>query len=266
VFQVGEFARIAGVTAKALRHYDAIGLFSPAFTDPSNGYRWYTPAQLPALRRIIALRDLGVPLREVADLIAGGADLREVLARRREELQEHHEAVERKLAQLDIRVELADDGPDVVLRTVEDERIASITDRLSPGADLGPLFYEVEEAVRDARARAPRPPGVLVSDGAGVRDVEVFVPVTSAVIEGRVRSRMLTGGRVAAAIHQGPYGALRSVLDGLRRWVSAAGVSPTGPMRIIYLRFGAEPELEVPSAYLASRNEEFVTELQIPVA
>ncbi|HSM00982.1 MAG TPA: MerR family transcriptional regulator [Acidimicrobiia bacterium] len=265
MFLVGEFARIGGVTAKALRHYDSMGLFSPAFTDPSNGYRWYTPAQLPALRRIVALRDLGVPLREVADLIAGGADLRDVLARRRRELQEHQEAVEQKLAELDIRVELADDGPDVVLRTVEPERIASITERLAPGEDLGRLFYEVEEVVRDARARAARPPGVLVTEGAGPRDVEVFVPVTADVSDRRVTSRVLPGGRVAAAIHQGPYGELRSVLAGLTRWVGAAGLSRSGPMRIIYLRFGAEPELEVPQAYLASRAEEFVTELQIPV-
>jgi DNA-binding transcriptional MerR regulator len=265
MFRVGEFARIGGVTAKALRHYDAIGLFSPAYTDPSNGYRWYTPAQLPALRRIVALRDLGVPLREVADLIAGGADLREVLARRRRELEEYQERVERKLAALDIRVELAEDGPDVVLRKVEPEPIASISARLRPEEDLGPLFYELEEIIRDAGVRAARPPGVLLSEGEDIRDVEVFVPVTGDVAGGRVKARILDGGRVAAAIHQGPYGQLQSVLDGLKRWVAAAGLTREGPMRIIYLRFGAEPELEVPEAYLASHDDDFVTEVQIPV-
>jgi len=265
MFRVGEFARIGGVTAKALRHYDAIGLFAPAYTDPSNGYRWYTPAQLPALHRIVALRDLGVPLGEVADLIAGGVDLREVLARRRRELEEYQERVERKLAALDIRVELAEDGPDIVLRTVEPEPIASISAQLGPGDDLGPIFYELEEIVRDAGVRAARPPGVLISEDRGIRDVEVFVPVTGEVSGGRVAARTLEGGRVAAAIHQGPYDELRSVLDGLKRWVAAAGLTRDGPMRIIYLRFGAEPELEVPEAYLASHDDDFVTEVQIPV-
>ena len=265
MFQVGEFARIGGVTPKALRHYDSIGLFSPAFTDPSNGYRWYSPVQLAALRRIVALRDLGVPLREVAELIAGGADLRAVLTRRRRELEESHAAVERQLAALDIQVELADDGPDVVMRTVEPERIASLTAALTPRDDLGPLFYEVEEVVRDAGARATRPPGALVAEGEGEREVEVFVPVTGEVARGRVTSRTLPGGRMAAAIHHGPYGELRPVLDGLTRWVDAAGLTRDGPLRIIYLRFGAEPELEVPEAYLASGAADFVTELQIPV-
>ena len=265
MLRVGEFARLGGVTAKALRHYDSMGLFSPAFTDPSNGYRWYTPAQLPGLRRIVALRDLGVPLREVAQLAAGGSDLRDVLARRRGELEEYQHAIERKLAALDIRVDMADDGPDVVVRKIEPELVASIRVRMTPGGDLGPLFYEVEEAVRDAGARAGRPPGVLVGPGEDIRDVEVFVPVTRAVAVGRVASARLPAVRVAAAIHQGPYHELPVLLAGLRRWVGAAGFEETGPMRIIYLRFGAEPELEVPDAYLASRDDDFVTEVQIPV-
>jgi len=263
MFRVGDFARIGGVTPKALRHYDAIGLFSPAFTDPSNGYRWYTPTQLPALRRIVALRDLGVPLREVADLIAGGADLRAVLSRRRRELEESQEAVERKLAALDIQVELAEHGPDVVLRTIASERIASVTAQLAPGDDLGPLFYRVEEVVRDAGARATRPPGAILSESSG--EVEVFVPVTREVTEDGVTTRILAGGRMATAIHHGPYAAMSHVLDGLRRWVVAASLTADGPLRIIYLRFGAEPELEVPEAYLASGAGDFVTELQVPV-
>jgi effector-binding domain-containing protein len=136
---------------------------------------------------------------------------------------------------------------------------------MTPGGDLGPLFYEVEEAVRDAGARAGRPPGVLVGPGEDIRDVEVFVPVTRAVAVGRVASARLPAVRVAAAIHQGPYHELPVMLAGLRRWVGSAGFEETGPMRIIYLRFGAEPELGLPEAYLAARDADFVTEVQLPV-
>jgi DNA-binding transcriptional MerR regulator len=252
------------VTAKALRHYDALGLFSPAFTDPANGYRWYTPAQLPALRRIVALRDLGVPLREVADLVVGGADLRDILARRRGELEAYQSAIDRKLAALDIRVEMADEGPDVVMRTIDSELVASVRAVRVGDDDLGPLFYEVEEVVRDAGVRVGRPPGSLIP-ASGTGEVEVFVPVSRPVASGRVASRRLPGGRFASAIHHGPYEEMQPVIDGLQRWVSAAGVSGTGPMRVIYLRFGAEPELAVPAEYLASQDADFVTEVQIPV-
>jgi DNA-binding transcriptional MerR regulator len=38
---VDELARAAGMTTKALRHYDQLGLFRPDWVDEGNGYRWY---------------------------------------------------------------------------------------------------------------------------------------------------------------------------------------------------------------------------------
>src|SRR5690349_12643865 len=59
LLRIGPFSRLARVTIKTLRFYDAAGLFRPAWTDPRSGYRFYSTAQLPALRRIRVLRELG---------------------------------------------------------------------------------------------------------------------------------------------------------------------------------------------------------------
>jgi DNA-binding transcriptional MerR regulator len=153
VFRIGEVARLGGVTSKALRNYDLRGIFHPAWVDPQSGYRYYTPAQLPELRRVIALRDLGIPLANVALLMADGSDLRAVLERRRAELEDTRALIDRKLMALDIRVEMADAGPDVVVRRVESQLIAGLRAGVVPGEDVGALFYELESVVRDARAR-----------------------------------------------------------------------------------------------------------------
>jgi protein phosphatase len=42
---IGRFARLTGLTVKALRHYDELGLLKPARVDAWTGYRWYEPAQ-----------------------------------------------------------------------------------------------------------------------------------------------------------------------------------------------------------------------------
>jgi len=47
---IGQFARACGLTAKALRHYDATGLLPPAFVDPGTGYRRYSEDQVEAAR------------------------------------------------------------------------------------------------------------------------------------------------------------------------------------------------------------------------
>jgi hypothetical protein len=41
MFSIGEFARLGGVSVRALRHYDEIGLLRPATVDPDTGYRGY---------------------------------------------------------------------------------------------------------------------------------------------------------------------------------------------------------------------------------
>ena len=61
MFSIGEFARLGGVSARTLRHYDEIGLLRPATVDPGSGYRGYTAAQLGELNRIMALKELGLP-------------------------------------------------------------------------------------------------------------------------------------------------------------------------------------------------------------
>ena len=119
MFTIGPFARIAGVSAKVLRSYDGLGLFRPVWVDPASDYRYYSPAQLPELRRILALRDMGIGLAEIGRLISGGTDLRAALDRRRSELERERREVDRRLAALDIQVEMSASGSeqaDIVVR------------------------------------------------------------------------------------------------------------------------------------------------------
>jgi DNA-binding transcriptional MerR regulator len=69
MFRIGEFSRIGRVTIDTLRHYDALGLLKPAKVDPVTGYRYYTAKQLQTLNRIIALKDVGLSLNEIARIL-----------------------------------------------------------------------------------------------------------------------------------------------------------------------------------------------------
>jgi hypothetical protein len=67
-------------------------------------------------------------------------------------------------------------------------------------------------------------------------------------------------------IVRGTYDGIPDARAALRRWVSAAGLDAAGPLRILYLQFGAEPELRLPPGYVVERSADYVTELQQPVA
>jgi len=59
---IGRFSRLTGLTVKALRHYDEVGLLRPAAVDPETGYRQYAPRQLVRAEAIRQLRRLELPL------------------------------------------------------------------------------------------------------------------------------------------------------------------------------------------------------------
>ena len=263
---IGPFSRLAGVSPKVLRAYDALGLFRPVWLERASGYRYYSPAQLPEIRRIVALRDLGIGLAEIARLVGGGTDLRTALDRRRAELEQERREVERRLAALDIRIGSDDADPaaaDVVVCPIAGEAIAAI--ELAPGEDDGieAAFYEIESVVRDLGRRARRPPGTIPEDDGRTL---VFVPLTRPMPPaGRIDCRRLAPIRAATVIARGGYERLAHARRDLDRWVAAAGLAPAGPLRVVYLQFGAEPELRLPRGYVVDRSDDFVTELQLPV-
>jgi len=63
-----QLARAAGVTSRTLRHFDAIGLLTPAWT-ADNGRRYYAEAELRRLQHILVLRELGTPLETIARIL-----------------------------------------------------------------------------------------------------------------------------------------------------------------------------------------------------
>lgn len=263
MFRIAAFAQMGGVSSKVLRDYDRLGIFRPAWVDRQTGYRLYTPAQLPELRRILGLRDLGVPLAEIREHVVDGTDLHAVLERRRGALERARRDVDRRLASLGITMADSDANPtaDVVVRELAGELVATLDVSATDG-DEGRAFYELELAIRDAGVRAPRPPGTLLSDGGA--EAEVFVPVRRSAPGLAVRRLPLV--RAATILHHGSYATVDETRSKLDRWIVASGLRPLEPVRILYLQFGAEEDLRLPAQYLVERSSDLVTELQVPVA
>jgi DNA-binding transcriptional MerR regulator len=79
LMSIGRFARLTGLTVKALRHYDEVGLLRPAAVDAETGYRSYGAKQVRQAETIRLLRRLELPLDDVRELLA--ADDPEVVRR-----------------------------------------------------------------------------------------------------------------------------------------------------------------------------------------
>ncbi|BCL79247.1 MerR family transcriptional regulator [Ktedonobacteria bacterium brp13] len=141
MFRIGDFSKIAQVSGRLLRYYDEIGLLSPEFTDPESGYRYYSARQLPRLNRILALKDLGLSLEQIARMLTRGtstAEIREMLALRKAQIEqsmqeemERLRVVESRMQQIDAYGQVLE--PDVILKSIPPQQFLALREVL-PGA------------------------------------------------------------------------------------------------------------------------------------
>jgi DNA-binding transcriptional MerR regulator len=95
-FRVREFAQMASVTVRTLHHYDRIGLLRPARSG-QNGYRLYVESDLGRLEQILVLRFLGLPLKQIRDLLKSTSALPSVLRRQQRVLAEKRNRLDKAI-------------------------------------------------------------------------------------------------------------------------------------------------------------------------
>jgi DNA-binding transcriptional MerR regulator len=100
---IGQFARLSGVSPHALRHYDDVSLLLPFEVDAHSGYRRYRRAQIQTARLIQALRNLGLPIEEVREIV--GAPTDEEVTRA---LSHHRTRLERERRRIDTQIRHVD--------------------------------------------------------------------------------------------------------------------------------------------------------------
>ncbi len=134
-YRIGEVASLAGISVRALHHYDAIGLLCPR-TRSGSGYRLYDAGDLLRLQQIVIRRALGLSLEQIrASLDAPDFELKQALRRQRVELKTRlHETSEMI------------DAVDAALDAIEKAETPMKPDQLFKGFD--PRTYEDEVKAR----------------------------------------------------------------------------------------------------------------------
>ena len=98
-FDIQQVARAAGITSRTLRHYDEIGLLTAGRR--ANGYRVYTRADLVRLQRILLLRDMGMGLADIAEVVQGQRDDLEALRDHERHLRQDRRRLDRQIASVE---------------------------------------------------------------------------------------------------------------------------------------------------------------------
>ncbi|MFI0738193.1 MerR family transcriptional regulator [Streptomyces sp. NPDC021100] len=128
---IQQVARRAGITSRTLRHYDDIGLLPPSRVG-SNGYRYYDVDAVARLQRVLILRDLGLSLPVIAEVLDREADEETALREHIRLLEAERERLDRRIGAvrrtLDARRSGQDPTMDMMLEgfndSYEDEVVA----------------------------------------------------------------------------------------------------------------------------------------------
>ncbi|MFK4225341.1 MerR family transcriptional regulator [Streptomyces sp. NPDC019890] len=271
MFTIGDFARHGRVSARMLRHYDAVGLLRPDRTDPSSGYRYYAAGQLAQLNRIIALKDLGFTLQQVQEILEGKVsteELRGMLSLRRAELETAMTEAAARLSQVEARLRsIESEGhmptEDVIIKSIPAVRVAELTATAAGyepehiGPVISPLYDELFRRL-EAAGVTPTGPGIAyyedAPEGDGAILVHAGVTVAAAPRPGQDFEivDLPAVERAATIVHRGPMAAVVPTAQALARWIDAGDHRSAG--------YAREVTLECPADL-----EKWVTELQEPL-
>ena len=268
MFRIGEFSQIARVSGRLLRYYDSIGLLRPQRIDPETGYRYYSAAQLERLNRILALKDLGLSLDQVARMLddkISTAEIRGMLALKKAELERSlaEEAarlrhIESRLTQIEQQGTLGD--YDVVLKAGAATPVLSTRAVYPTFDEVIAALREITQAVRTQVAAAARENVVVIAhcdfDDENL-DLEIGVTLNRAVNK-PVRlpsgaplalTELPASAMLATLVRTGPLYQSHLAFGKLGVWMEANDYAIAGPCREIFLdmpfQLPGDPAVEI---------------------
>ncbi len=256
MFKIGDFSRLGQVSVNALRHYDELGLLKPLQVDQFTGYRYYSIEQLPQLQRILALKDLGFSLEQIAQMLDEQLSLEEMRGMfrlKRAEVEQQAQAEQARLARIEARLRsLEQEGkmPDyeVVVKRVEPHWAAFEREIVPTVAEMHPrcsaMFNEIYTWIA-AQGLTPNGPALSIYYDPEYTeqniDVETaaFIAAPPAAVRGtdRVKLRQLEGAeQMASVLHTGQLDNILEAYAAIGKWIQANGYRIAGPCREIYLQ------------------------------
>ncbi|WP_415971950.1 MerR family transcriptional regulator [Rhodococcus sp. 077-4] len=270
MFSIGEFASIGRVSVRMLRHYDEIGLLTPARVDPFTGYRSYDGTQFEVLGRILMFKDLGFRLDEVTQIVhaqVSDSELREMLAAKRDDVAHRIDLDAARLRRLDARLSHTEGISMITVDTksLPPNRIAVVSETApgfgpeNIGPVIGPMYARLAQTLA-AHGVSFGPSSIAMyeavddGDGTGIVVHAAFeVGPEVAAGEGYEVRELPPVELAVTTVHHGSMATIGETWEQFTAWIEANGYELSGICREYYLVSEPQPQ------------ENWVTELQQPV-
>lgn len=241
LMSIGTFSRAASLSIKTLRAYHSQGLLTPAAVDPETGFRRYAAGQLADAAAIRRLRELEVPLADVARILTARDPevTAATLARHADQMRERARRVEQIVQ--DLHAAPPESWTPPRLADLPATSVVAVTGVVRDGAYdafLSPAYAHLEKACLDAGVEVTGPASALY-DAEFVDDAEqevtAYFPVRADAAPAGTTLLHLPPVTAAVVTHVGDHETLPDTYGLLGAWVAHHG-TPTGqPLREAYV-------------------------------
>jgi DNA-binding transcriptional MerR regulator len=276
MFRIGEFSRITRVTVDTLRYYDALDLLKPVNVDPFTGYRYYSAKQFVSLNRILALKEVGFSLEEIARILQEkltNEELRGMLKAQLVRAESDMQAAESRRKQILARLHdlnLEDDMPayEVVLKPVETLTVATIRETVPVIEQMPERCSKMFDAIAEWARTNNLPVGpamtIYYNEGFTRENIDTecsFIIPDSGAVEAanpnaRIQMRQmeavpLMASTIVADNFYKKVDGLTPAYNALAHWIEANGYQIAGPPRELF--------------YGSAEHGDLTAEVQFPV-
>ena len=263
MIKIGDFSKLAHVSVKTLHHYGDMGLLKPVHIDRFSGYRYYGLEQLAVLNRILALKDLGLSLEQIAQLLhedVSPAEMRGMLRLKQMELATEVEEEQARLKRVEQRLrQIEQEGlaqrAEVALKQVP-AQTALMAHVVAAGEEvLTPARHSLQALLQktlDQAGLKPAGPWFSLMDDLpyAETDLELTMGVGVHLMSGQRAGdwsgtpvhleELAAAPSMASVIHSGEIVTLPQTYSSLYSWTQANGYQPAGPFRELYLSDAGE--------------------------
>ena len=278
MYKIGDFSQMGQISVRMLRHYDKLGLLTPGHVDEWTGYRYYTLEQLPRLHQILALRDLGLSLEQVGDLLddpTAEQRLYDMLQVKQQAIEAQLAEEQARLARIAARLQQIEQvhepiAYDVALKALPAHKIIASRETVRHVSQMGEFRDRMLRRLYAGLDRYNIEPGTELAiyhlqayteeDIDMSLGVEVNANATLPIEEKTLHQYTLPAAPLAASIvFDGDLWLIPDVVANLYRWLGMNGYASAGAYRELHL-FGRELDL-----FATDPPGEGVVEILLPV-
>jgi DNA-binding transcriptional MerR regulator len=268
MYRIGLFSKMNRVTVKTLRFYDDEGLLKPCKVDEWTGYRYYSGEAITKLHHILALKQIGLSIKEIKTILEKNLtneELINLLISKKTEMAKTLESEKSKLSRIesiinDLKTENKMEN-NVILKDLPEVIVASMRQIIASYDEFGTVYPKMCQIMKKQGAKCAVPQyGFTRYHSSEHREKDIDIEICESVdkmYEGGagVEYKKLPPAHVASILHKGPYETLGRSYKEVYERVEKNGYKASDLSREVY----------IDGCWNKENPEDWLTEIQVPI-